>query len=66
MGVLMGLVTLTVTTLPKTPVGVLRALWLAFASFFDPGQAPESISPGAHIAVLGYLFFIVVRAPPTA
>jgi hypothetical protein len=59
----MGLVTLFVTTLPKTPRGLLRALWLSFASLFDPGQSPEAIGPGAHIAVLGYLFFIVVRAP---
>ena len=59
----MSLVTLFVTTLPKTPSGLLRALWLSFASLFDPGQGPEVIGPGARVAVLGYLFFIIVRAP---
>ena len=59
----MSAVTLFVTALPKTPKGLLLALWRSFANLTDPGQAPETIGAGAHIAVLGYLFFILVRAP---
>ena len=58
---LMSVVCLFVTALPKTPAGLLQALWRSFANLADPGHAPETISPGAHIAVLGYLFFVLVR-----
>jgi hypothetical protein len=50
---LMSVVCLFVTALPKTPAGLLQALWRSFANLADPGHAPETISPGAHIAVLG-------------
>ena len=46
----MSVVCLFVTALPKTPAGLLQALWRSFANLADPGHAPETISPGAHIA----------------
>ena len=61
--ILMALVALLVTALPKTPAGLIQALWRAFVNLMDPGQAPETISTASHIAVFGYLFFIFVRAP---
>jgi hypothetical protein len=61
MAALMSVVVMLDSALPKTPVGLVRSLWRSFATLTDPGQSPEPASTGSHIAVLGYLFFILVR-----
>jgi hypothetical protein len=57
---LFALVVLFVTALPKTPGGLVLAVWRSWMNLLDPGQAPETTSAASHVAVLGFLFFVLV------
>ncbi len=48
---------------PTGPSGYLLAFWKSLAGLMDPGQNTEAISPGSHIILLGWLFFMIVITP---